>query len=69
MTYLYVQVTPESGHTSVVTGEVTSLYVHGLSLTCNEQTLYELFSPFGAVLNVKPVYDLNKVKISHPVQA
>lgn len=41
-------------------GGVTTVYVYGLQLTHTELTLYELFSPFGAILNVKLIRDLTK---------
>lgn len=37
-----------------------SVYVFGLQPTHTELTLYELFSPFGAILNVKLIRDLTK---------
>lgn len=36
------------------------VYVYGLQPTHTELTLYELFSPFGGILNVKLVRDLTK---------
>jgi len=49
-----------SGHSNIVTGEVYSLYVYGLPPDANETTLYELFCPFGGILNVRPIFDLQK---------
>lgn len=49
-----------SGHSNIVTGEVYSLYVYGLPNDANETTLYELFCPFGGILNVRPIFDLQK---------
>lgn len=49
-----------SGHANVVTGEVYSLYVHGLPHDADESNLYELFCPFGGLLNVRPILDLQK---------
>lgn len=49
-----------SGHSTVITGQVFSLYVHGLGPQADELTLYELFSPFGGILNVKPIRDLER---------
>ena len=37
-----------------------SVYVFGLAPTHSELTLYELFSPFGGILNVKLIRDLTK---------
>ena len=37
-----------------------SVYVFGLQPTHTELTLYELFSPFGGILNVKLIRDLTK---------
>jgi len=37
-----------------------TLYVFGLRETHSELTLYELFSPFGGILNVKLIRDLSK---------
>jgi len=39
---------------------VASVYVFGLQPTHSELTLYELFSPFGAIMNVKMIRDLTK---------
>ena len=50
---------PGSGHASL-TGTAFTLYVYGLQPTCTELILYELFSPFGGILNVKVVRDLLK---------
>ena len=41
-------------------GQPASVYVYGLQPTHTELTLYELFSPFGGVLNVKLIRDLTK---------
>lgn len=40
--------------------QVFSLYVYGLQPTHTELTLYELFAPFGGILNVKLIRDLTK---------
>jgi len=53
-------VVPGSGHVSLITGEVASIFVHGLPLTADVRLMYELFSPFGSILNVKPIIDLQK---------
>ena len=37
-----------------------SVYIYGLQIHHNELHLYELFSPFGAILNVKLIRDLKK---------
>ena len=41
-------------------GKPASVYVYGLQPQHTELTLYELFSPFGGVLNVKLIRDLTK---------
>jgi len=41
-------------------GKPASVYVYGLQPKHTELTLYELFSPFGGVLNVKLIRDLTK---------
>jgi len=55
-----MSVLPASGHSAMVNGQVASLYVYGLPITANEITVYELFSPFGGILNVRPIMDLTK---------
>lgn len=42
------------------TSQPACVYVYGLQPTHTELTLYELFSPFGGILNVKLVRDLTK---------
>jgi len=37
-----------------------SLYVYGLQAHHNELTLYELFAPFGGIINVRLIRDLQK---------
>lgn len=37
-----------------------SVYIYGLQSAHNELTLYELFAPFGAIINVKLIRDLTK---------
>merc|ERR1712241_678617 len=44
-------------HTSTLNA---SIYCFGLSPTASEQTLYELFSPFGGILSVKLMRDNTK---------
>jgi len=44
------------------TVEPGTLYVYGLQPTHSELTLYELFAPFGGILNVKVVRDLQKAE-------
>jgi len=55
-----MNVPPSSGHASIVSGQVASLYVYGIPPESNATTLYELFSPFGGILNVRPILDLQK---------
>jgi len=45
---------------SAVAGIPTSIYVYGLQTAHTELTMYELFAPFGAVLNVKLIRDNSK---------
>ena len=45
---------------TMLIGKPASVYVYGLQPTHTELTLYELFSPFGGVLNVKLIRDLTK---------
>ena len=48
---------PGSGHQYITTGQAYTIYVYGIPPTSTDATLYELFSPFGAVLNVKVIRD------------
>lgn len=48
------------GINSNLVGHPASVYVFGLQSTHSELTLYELFSPFGAILNVKLIRDHSK---------
>lgn len=43
-----------------IPSQPASVYVFGLQPTHTELTLYELFSPFGGILNVKVIRDLTK---------
>jgi len=43
-----------------IPNQPASVYVFGLQPTHTELTLYELFSPFGGILNVKVIRDLTK---------
>jgi len=43
-----------------LSGQIFSLYVYGLQPTHTALTLYELFAPFGGILNVKLMRDLTK---------
>jgi len=55
----YSQLTANAQVTQAVTA-MASVYVFGLQPTHTELTLYELFSPFGAILNVKLMRDYTK---------
>lgn len=46
--------------TPTATAQVFSIYVFGLQVHHSELHLYELFAPFGAILNVKLIRDLKK---------
>jgi len=59
--------TMETPNVSVVSGlcapvhaPAVSVYVYGLQPNHDELTLYKLFAPFGAVINVKLIRDLTK---------
>merc|ERR1711962_1450152 len=49
-----------SGMCAPVHAPAVSVYVYGLQPTHDELTLYKLFAPFGAVINVKLIRDLTK---------
>ena len=49
-----------SGLCAPVHAPAVSVYVYGLQPTHDELTLYKLFAPFGAVINVKLIRDLTK---------
>ena len=49
-----------SQHPAGQVGQVFSIYVYGLQPTHTELNLFELFAPFGAILNVKLIRDLTK---------
>lgn len=49
-----------SGMCPAMHAPAVSVYVYGLQPSHDELTLYELFAPFGAVINVKLIRDLTK---------
>ena len=49
-----------SGMSPALHAPVVSVYIYGLQSTHDELTLYELFAPFGAIINVKLMRDLSK---------
>jgi len=49
-----------SGLCTPLHAPAVSVYVYGLQPSHNELTLYKLFAPFGAVVNVKLIRDLTK---------
>lgn len=49
-----------AANAAVAAGQAFSVYIYGLQVHHNELHLYELFAPFGAILNVKLIRDLKK---------
>lgn len=58
---LSAHVAQNSGAPVLATAGPTSVYVYGLQFHHSELTLYELFAPFGAIMNVKLARDVNKM--------
>lgn len=56
----YNQIATTQRATTQQVQSMASVYVFGLQPTHSELTLYELFSPFGAIINVKMIRDLSR---------
>ena len=54
------QLAVAAAHQQQQQGQVSSVYVYGLDADHTELTLYELFAPFGGILNVRLMRDKSK---------
>jgi len=53
-----------TGHVGVVTGKVCQVYVGGLPSETTMQLIYELFAPFGGIMNIRMSFEESSTETS-----